>query len=371
MELHEPIGPGTPYHQRIQELQRKRLHRSLLTALCYVPPLAILWGAWALGQTRVPLIGGILLSIVLLAPPLTFVTVFHLRWNLILRDPDLILAQLLGHTIGLVMVGSIAGPPLPIYLMGCLVALLFSAPKIPPRQMIGVAVLILATAITTTLLANGDNLAALPITGLTLVGFAVTCAAIFYHGIGLNESRLERNRDAKSWQRAIDRLRQNTTTDELTGIHNRRYMMEALRRDKSLADRGSYPFVICFADLDHFKMVNDRYGHARGDTVIQHCAQILSSTIRGGDYVARYGGEEFVMVLVDAKLETGCQIAERVRERVEEYWSDRKMSRVRITISIGLTQYRENELLAGALARADGALYAAKKQGRNRIVAVS
>lgn len=146
-------------------------------------------------------------------------------------------------------------------------------------------------------------------------------------------------------------------TDPLTGVSNRRAFDESLA--KLLAEHGQsdVPLSVVMLDLDHFKRINDDQGHLAGDRVLQDLTQLLKVCLREGDTLARYGGEEFVVLLPDAPLHTACELAGRMRARVE--------GKLPTTISLGVATLNGAETAAGLIARADAALYTAKSQGRN------
>jgi diguanylate cyclase len=166
----------------------------------------------------------------------------------------------------------------------------------------------------------------------------------------------------------MGRLQEMVLRDELTGVHNRRYILDVLRRQRSLADREQQGFTICYCDLDHFKEVNDQFGHVTGDKALRLFAQLAAGVIRNIDYVARFGGEEFVLVLVGADETASEHVANRLRVCTSELEIPGTSDGFVLTVSIGVTKARPGERVEDALARADRALYAAKIGGRNRVV---
>jgi len=156
-------------------------------------------------------------------------------------------------------------------------------------------------------------------------------------------------------------------TDPLTGLHNRRGLEG---RAEALHFRpGGAPVtqVWIMADLDHFKRVNDTYGHEAGDEVLKAVAEALRSTARGADLVARIGGEEFVLVLPDTSAELAVRIAERLRLAIEALSTDVGGQVIRVTASFGIAQRAAQDSQLEVLERADAALYSSKKDGRNRV----
>jgi diguanylate cyclase (GGDEF)-like protein len=167
------------------------------------------------------------------------------------------------------------------------------------------------------------------------------------------------------------RLEQLASTDPLTGLLNRRALMERLTAEIDRAARYGHELVLLMIDLDHFKLVNDTYGHMAGDDVLRDLSKVLVSEVRTVDIVARYGGEEFVVVLPEQPIEGGTAFAERVRERVADaaFCADDVSGGIRTTISVGIATYPiDNTQTSDELiARADEALYRAKAAGRDRV----
>jgi two-component system cell cycle response regulator len=180
-------------------------------------------------------------------------------------------------------------------------------------------------------------------------------------------------------KRYSDRLRHNVQlslemaiTDQLTGLHNRRYMARHLDTLIANARKAERPLAFVILDIDDFKTVNDTYGHDIGDEVLKEFAARIAANTRGIDLACRYGGEEFVVVMPDTDVSAACAISERLRQTVEA--NPVKISRapglLNVTISIGIAKMEGAEDTAETLLhRADQALYRAKRSGRNRVVA--
>jgi diguanylate cyclase (GGDEF)-like protein len=159
--------------------------------------------------------------------------------------------------------------------------------------------------------------------------------------------------------------------DSLTHIPNRRAFDEHVTAVHALFERQRIAYSVVMLDLDNFKSVNDRYGHAAGDSVLQVIAKLLQSQLRLSDRVFRFGGEEFVIVLVATNLQQAMLVAERARKRIEASIVYFKGRELRITTSAGVCEVRDGLTSAAVLAQADAALYGAKSAGRNRIEATT
>jgi two-component system cell cycle response regulator len=179
-------------------------------------------------------------------------------------------------------------------------------------------------------------------------------------------------------KRYQDRLRHNVQlslemaiTDQLTGLHNRRYMARHLDSLISNAQKSNTPLAFLIMDIDHFKSVNDTHGHDIGDEVLREFANRISANIRGIDLACRYGGEEFVVVMPDTDVDFAYTIAERLRQGVETtpFEISRMPGSLKVTISIGIAASLGGDDNAEKLLhRADQALYRAKREGRNRVI---
>lgn len=169
----------------------------------------------------------------------------------------------------------------------------------------------------------------------------------------------------------IDQLRDQAVIDELTGVYNRRYLDGQLSTRMGEAKRYDTPFTVGLLDIDHFKAVNDQYGHQVGDLVLAETAALVRRQMRKEDLLARYGGEEFAVLLPHTDRLGAAILAERVREAVAEYsFVADPATTVRITISMGLASYPLDNSETGEhlLRLADGRLYEAKVAGRNQTV---
>ncbi len=158
--------------------------------------------------------------------------------------------------------------------------------------------------------------------------------------------------------------------DSLTGLYNRGTFLAEFEREVSRCVRGGPAFSLAIFDLDHFKLLNDQYGHPAGDRVLQACAAVLRASIRKYDVVGRYGGEEFALLMPQTGKETALRVAERVRRELEARGVSLGAKRIEVTMSGGVASYGVDGLdWDGLLTAADNALYAAKHAGRNRICA--
>ena len=179
---------------------------------------------------------------------------------------------------------------------------------------------------------------------------------------------LEKHRVRSDMARVTAELAKLADEDALTGLTNRRAAERVLRLE--LEGPAPAPLSILFVDLDHFKAINDRFGHAMGDRVLRECAQLMRQGSRSGDVVVRWGGEEFVLILRGADAGKAGDIAERLRQSVEQFDWTRLDPALSVTLSVGLASSFEASGVEGLIELADARLYAAKSKGRNRVVAL-
>ncbi|MBW2143456.1 MAG: GGDEF domain-containing protein [Deltaproteobacteria bacterium] len=167
-----------------------------------------------------------------------------------------------------------------------------------------------------------------------------------------------------------EKLRAIALRDGLTGLYNHRYFQEILDKELSLAMRYRRPFSLIMFDLDHFKEVNDSYGHRVGDIVLQEISALVLKTVRTNDVAARYGGEEFSIIAPETDLKGAAVLAERIRRAVEQMEIVAGSATIRVTISVGVATYlpgTEGTNKAELLDAADAAMYNAKNNGRNKL----
>ena len=169
----------------------------------------------------------------------------------------------------------------------------------------------------------------------------------------------------------MEKLNHLVTFDQLTGAFSRRYLMEELDRQVSLRARHGAPVSLIMMDLDHFKQINDSFGHAAGDRALREAALNARNQLRDGDMLGRVGGEEFLILLPMTGADAAVNLAERLRLSLDEQVLMEGTQSFRIPASLGVAELRENEDAGAWYRRADEALYLAKTQGRNRVVAAT
>jgi len=179
----------------------------------------------------------------------------------------------------------------------------------------------------------------------------------------LNERRLNHERI-----QMLEKLRKLSITDGLTQLFNSRHFYNQLKGEIERFNRYGYKLSLLLLDIDNFKDFNDTYGHLEGDKILVHLGRVIKSCLRKMDTAYRYGGEEFTIILPGTHGEEARTVAERLRSAVAaENFSCGKVSDLEITISIGVTQYRQDEEISSFVQRADQAMYRSKQAGRNQV----
>lgn len=187
---------------------------------------------------------------------------------------------------------------------------------------------------------------------------------------GINSQIAQLSTDLDTLRQELTQVRQESLTDHLTGISNRKAFDAALEDRIRVSRSTNDVFCVLIADIDHFKVVNDNYGHLIGDKVLRFVASTIRRCIKGKDLAARFGGEEFAIILDSTEISGACAVAEQIRQAIYAgVIKDMDNKRVldRISISLGIAEFRDSDLSHSLLQRADEALYLAKERGRNRV----
>ena len=348
------------------ERQALRMRRYLMAAGTSVLMALILiaFAALQLLPWRAALHGSVAVGVCLAIFYLVFRTGLNLRFS----DPSLTTQQATAAIVVVAYIMYHAGQARPAFIVFYLVALLFGVLRLSATRLMLLALLALAAhgAMLTLLLARDPQLDKVE----AFTEFAVLFVVLPWFAVMggyVNRLRVRLADSHRSLKEAFERIEQLAIRDELTGLYNRRYLMECLARESSRAERLSAPLCICLIDLDRFKAINDTLGHAAGDAVLRGLAKVASAALRTIDIVGRFGGEEFLVLLPGTPLAGAAAAAERLRAGVESARFE-TLGEHRVTATFGVAEYARGEEISALLARADGALYAGKAAGRNRVV---
>jgi diguanylate cyclase (GGDEF)-like protein len=264
---------------------------------------------------------------------------------------------------------SITGPLRAATLMGLLVVVVFCTFALRPRQTLALTAAGLAGMGATMWWHQAHDPLHFPplveaVTFAMLTGCSMAVTVLTGEASKLR-ARLKGQRE--DLVKAVETIRTLATIDELTALSNRRHMNEMLAKEERRHGAGAKPTCIALLDIDFFKRINDRHGHAAGDEVLRRFAACARAELRAGDVLARWGGEEFLLMLPDSGEPAAQAVLDRIRARVAELQVDGVEEERRISFSAGLTARRGAEVLADTVNRADKALYEAKSSGRDRV----
>ncbi|WP_300369829.1 diguanylate cyclase [Brachyspira sp.] len=190
------------------------------------------------------------------------------------------------------------------------------------------------------------------------------------------KSSIEKDKVIKKLMKEIDSLHAQSTIDPLTGLFNVRYFNKIIEEEVERAKRYKYSISIIFMDLDHFKDINDIYGHDCGNVVLHEIGRLLGNaaeninTLRKSDIAIRYGGEEFIVICPNTKKEQAYILAERIRKTVEKKRFNYEFNIINVTVSVGIAEHKgtSNKPIADTIKNADSAMYEAKHLGRNKVI---
>ncbi len=347
-------------------VQRKRIGFFGLGALSYLPTAAFLAFGTAEGVVPMPVLVGTLATH--LAINLVFLGVFVAGWNLRFeRDRTLAMPQIVTGIVSNWWVLAILGPWRSTYLVMCVTPLLFGALKLRPVQMLRLAGFAQAGHLAIVLAAGHWVPDQLDLRHELVLWATLTIEMLWVAGIAAMIGNLRRR-----LLRANAESHRLAHSDPLTGVLNRRALIEQVQAVAGLrpgAAAGAAPAapLVALLDLDHFKMVNDGYGHEVGDRMLVAFADAVRNCIREDDVFGRYGGDEFVLCLAARQAPHAREVFERLQRTVADI-ELRDCPEVGATVSIGATRLRPGETIDAALQRADALLYSVKRSGRGRAV---
>lgn len=354
----------------VEPRQALRVRRYLIGAGTSLLFAAVLFASFWLDL--LPLRLAVLGTAVILALIALFYGLFRSGLNLRFRDPSLTTEQIGAAILVLAWMTYQAPAARESLSLFYLVALLFGVLRLNTARLLGLALLALAAHAVVMLfsfLRDPQMNQRAAYTQFVVLLIVLPWFAIMGGYVSRLRSQLiASNRQLKE---AVGHMGEIAIRDELTGVYNRRFLMETLQREASRAARLGAPLSVCLFDLDHFKAVNDSFGHAAGDAVLKRFTEIARTGLRGVDVLARHGGEEFLLVLPDTDLQGAVSCAERIRGNVEREDFPVIPPSHRVTVTAGVACTLPAETVDGLLARADKGLYQGKRSGRNRVVALS
>jgi len=303
-----------------------------------------------------------------------FYTLMRSGINQRLRDPTMVEPQIWA-TIGFLAWGYlIGGPGRPVALLLLVAILAFNLPTMAYGQMVRQCLLaaLLFGVVMWRTAAQGNP--ASPGNHTGVVQWVIYCVLLLVLvTLCLLVAQMNRLRHASmshqsELRAALTRIQELATQDDLTGLFNRRHMLERLHTERHRCIRSGRRFGLAMIDIDHFKRVNDQFGHGAGDHVLAKVASTIAAGLRETDVVARWGGEEFLVMFTDTDVETAERVLSRIQLALQHTTVSEAASMLRVTFSAGVTGYQPDEVLTRTIDRADRALYRAKAAGRACVV---
>lgn len=345
--------------------QALRIRRYLMAAgtSLLVPPTLFLAHFFGLMPMDAAL-AGTAIVLVLIA---VFYLLFRSGLNLRRADPSLTMEMIGAAILFLAFIAYYFEDGRGALSLFYLAAMMFGVLRLDTRRLLALAALALAAhgCMLALSLANGS--VANPRTAY--LQYAVLFIVLpWFAAMGgyVNSLRHRLSDSNRRLKDAYERIEKVASRDELTGLYNRRFLMDLLGRERSRALRRGSRLAVCMLDIDHFKQINDALGHAAGDVVLGHFARVVVSGLRTVDVFGRYGGEEFLLVMPDTDEAGARSAAERTRALVEAAGFPLPAGR-RVTVTAGIAVLRDGESVGDLLGRADAALYQGKSAGRNRV----
>ncbi len=352
-----------PENDPAQKLRIRRFFMSMLMYMLYSIPLG-LTVYFDISSARL----AINCAVLAVVGNGVFYLVFRFGYNKRFKDASLTVAQMSLGIAAVLYAQIYAGPARGAYLFGLLIAIVFGCFKLNTRQLLAMSMITsggYAATIPIIRVVEGEHfdLATELILWTTFSAFLPFLSMLAGSISGL---RKQLAANGVKLQGLLEKVTELATHDELTGVYNRRWLLDMLMHEKDRADRNGDSFCICLADLDHFKRINDTYGHNAGDIVLKSFAGTATRLLRCSDYVARYGGEEFLLFLPQTSLEAAETCVERMRKELIKTPFEGLPPELRVTMSVGVAQYQSEETICELINRADQALYRAKQGGRNQ-----
>lgn len=361
--------------QDLRAKQRLRERRMLVGSLSYLVTLSLVITFWYLGDYPLEVVRNYVLGVLSLIG--IFWVLMRTDVNLRFRDPSMTLGQVASSILPAYYVMYHSQQARPVFLILCFSAAMYGLFQFRLRDFLILSAVVIGgyASMIWLLAVNRPNEINLQIE--LLMWFSLTATFLQFSGLGGHIAALrskikhhykELGKRNAELEHALQRIEELAMRDELTGVFNRRFLMETIRNEKLRCDRTGSAFTLCVLDVDHFKMVNDSYGHLAGDRVLQAIAETASGALRQTDYFGRYGGEEFALVLTGTMAEGAQVMAERVRGMIEAIDFSAISADFKVTVSIGIAEAIRGEDPAVTFKRADDALYLCKEGGRNRCI---
>lgn len=340
--------------------QALRIRRFLMAFIVYVFCAFLGYVSYLSGFMEWRAIAGFLIIIPILN--ITLYIFFRTGLNLKMADPSLTIIQMSAAIILTTYGMFFANESRGVFLLVYVLILLFGIFRLNTRSLIYISLFTLLTyGVDIVLLhlyrPDGINF---QMEYLQFIVFAIVLATFSFIGGYISSLRRNLTISKMEQEKYIETIQEMAIRDGLTGLYNRRHVMELLDYEKNRSVRGGGTFCLAMLDIDHFKNVNDLHGHQAGDAVLQAVAATMKKSLRNTEISGRYGGEEFLIIMTQTDIKGALICAERVRTQIENMNFPDIGPDFKVTVSIGISEYHMREEVAPTIARADDALYRQK-----------
>lgn len=353
--------------------QQLRLKRFFIAAAAYGMNLTFVFACWWMEYFST-LNVAIYLAMVI-AIHVSIYAIIRSGFNKRFADPSLTAAQMVAATLSALYLMYYADDFRSTFLLLGVAMLVFGMFRFKTRGFVYLALFVLTSyaVLIELLLRFRPNEIHLKVEVLQWMAFFVTLVQFTFLATHIGSLRRKLHVNNQELARrnlelevALQRISDMAIHDELTGAYNRRYLMDRMEEEAERCARSGSTFCVCMIDIDHFKHINDTYGHPAGDKVLQAVANAAASSLRQTDVFGRFGGEEFVAILLDAGSSGAMISAERIRQKIEQLCIPEVDPALKVTASIGIARHARNTAPGLTFKNADDALYRAKERGRNR-----
>ncbi len=347
--------------------QAVRIRRFFTAFAAYALNVGLSYAAYLWGTMEWQAIAGFLV----LVPAINIILyiIFRTGLNMKFRDPSLTIIQMCAAILvtmyGMYFANDSRGVLLLVYIL----ILIFGIYKLNTRSFLYVSAFTLVTYGIDIALLNYFRSDTVNLNIEYLQFLVLSMVLVAFSIIGGHISSLRRNLriSRAELEKSLAIIKEMSIRDDLTGVYNRRHLMELLEHEYHRISRGGAHFSVAMLDIDHFKSVNDTYGHLTGDEVLKAASDVIRKSLRSADFCGRYGGEEFLLVMTQTNINGALLCAERIRSTIEQSRFPSLGPNFKVTVSLGVTEFTGKEDIPTMIARADKALYHAKESGRNRV----
>jgi diguanylate cyclase len=349
--------------------QAIRIRRFFLAVVAYIIWLILIFYCHYMDLIRLSVWKTTIIYSLLIVINIVFYGILRTGLNKRLADPSMTLPQMIIATVGAMVVIYFTDQIRALMLLTYFTTFIFGVFRLNLRQYLGLALFALASYCLLVLMLYHNHPEQMDTRIEILQLFIFGTVLVWFSFIGSYISSLRNRLSASNHDlsHALKTIEELAIHDDLTHAYNRRHMFQELHKAKNMADRSEIPFSIAILDLDHFKQVNDTFGHQKGDDVLRRLVQEVADDLRETDIIARYGGEEFLVIMPGTDIDGAADCTQKIRKRLLSVKYDGLPELFRVTISAGVTTYQHPESIDEMICRADSALYRAKSKGRNRL----